>query len=242
MRWKTNHEERGDRASPVRAPAPGTRAAMTEHIQFSFDPRCPWCFQTSRWARALEEQGAVRLTWSVFCLELNNFEGERKDFDPSTCKSGPALRTSVVVREQEGQAACGRFYGAIGQRYFYGLEDLTHADTVRAALVDAGLGPEHFDEAMTDMSSWDIVVREHDLLDQEAGGFGVPSLRLDAGTGPCMFGPVIRDVPSDEEAVALLDHVVWLMRNENFYELKSGRTDYPDLPHIRRALAERRSG
>jgi hypothetical protein len=54
-----------------------------------------------------------------------------------------------------------------------------------------------------------------------------------------MFGPVIREVPSDEEATGLLEHVLWLMRDSNFYELKTVRSEYPDLPHIKRALAQR---
>ena len=57
-----------------------------------------------------------------------------------------------------------------------------------------------------------------------------------------MFGPVIKEVPDDDESLELLDRVLWLMRNENFYELKSGRTEYPDLPHIKRALARRKAG
>lgn len=73
----------------------------------------------------------------------------------------------------------------------------------------------------------------------ETGAFGVPRLRLDGGRGPCMFGPVIREVPSDTEAQQLLDHVVWLMRDANFYELTRGRADLPDLPHITRVLAGR---
>ena len=172
-------------------------------------------------------------------MELHNFEGDREDFDPVKSKSGPALRTSVVVRESLGQAACGRFYAAIGRRYFIDLEDLSLEATIRGALDDAALAPEVYDQALSDWSSWDTVVADHDRVAQESGGFGVPFFRLDAGKGPAMFGPVIKEVPSDDEALTLLSHVVWLIRNANFYELKSGRNEYPDLPHIKKALAER---
>jgi hypothetical protein len=214
---------------------------MTESVGLSFDPRCPWCYQTARWALRLEELGALDLSWSVFCLELHNFEGDRDDFEPAKSKSGPALRTSVVVRDSLGQAACGRFYAAIGRRYFIGLEDLSLEATIRGALDDAALAPEFYDQALSDWSSWDTVVADHERVAQESGGFGVPFFRLDAGKGPAMFGPVIKEVPSDDEALTLLSHVVWLIRNANFYELKSGRSQYPDLPHIKKALAGRRT-
>lgn len=213
---------------------------MTESVEFSFDPRCPWCYQTSRWALRLQELGVVELSWAVFCLELNNFEGEDMDFDPSTSKSAPALRTSIVVRDSVNQAACGRFYAALGRRYFFGLEDLSRPETIRAALSDAELAADLYDHALAEQSSWSAVLTDHRRLVDETGGFGVPFLRIDAGKGPGMFGPVIKEVPEDEEATTLLGHVLWLIRNQNFYELKRGRTEYPDLPHIKKALAERR--
>jgi hypothetical protein len=62
---------------------------VTESIHFSFDPRCPWCYQTSRWALRLEALHAVELYWSVFCLELNRFTGEHETFDPDSPSRGP---------------------------------------------------------------------------------------------------------------------------------------------------------
>jgi hypothetical protein len=181
----------------------------------------------------------IELKWFVFCLELQNFEGSPKEFDPAMSKSAPALRTSVAVRDAKGNVACGRFYAAIGKRYFYGLEDIREEITIRSALADADLASDLYDCALGDVSNWDTVIREHEILVQETGAFGVPSLRLGDGQGKCMFGPVIKEVPADDEALELLERVVWLMRNQNFYELKSGRSEYPDLPHIKRELARR---
>jgi protein-disulfide isomerase-like protein with CxxC motif len=210
-----------------------------EVIQFSFDPRCPWCYQTSRWALRLECLGDIELTWSVFSLELNRYQGESRDFDPFRSKSSPALRTSVMVRDVEGQEACGRFYAAIGRRYFIQLEDLAEGDTIQSALEDCHLSRDLYTAAMSDTTTWDTVVSEHERLIEEVGAFGVPTIRLDGGRGSGMFGPVIREVPSDEDARDLLRHVVWLIRTPNFYELKRDRTDYPDLPYIKKALEER---
>jgi protein-disulfide isomerase-like protein with CxxC motif len=212
---------------------------MSEVVQFSFDPRCPWCYQTSRWILRLEELGCVELRWGMFCLELNHFDGPHDEFDPDGSKSAPALRTAVVVRDTEGQAACGRFYAAIGRRYFFELEDLSAAPVIRSALVDADLDPGLYDRAIADPETWSQVRGEHERLVDQTGGFGVPTLRLDAGEGPSMFGPVITEVPSDDEALELFEHTTWLIRNANFLELKRGRAVYPDLPHIKKALADR---
>ena len=149
------------------------------------------------------------------------------------------MRTSVLVRETEGHQACGSFYAAIGRRYFYDLEDLSLPATIRGALSDAGLDPDFYDRAVDDDATWQTVRKEHETLVGETGAFGVPTLRLDGGRGPSMFGPVIKEVPTDGDAVDLFDHTVWLMRSANFYELKSGRPDLPDLPYITKALAER---
>ena len=40
-------------------------------ICFYFEPICPWCHQTSRWARRLEELGVVDIDWALFSLELH---------------------------------------------------------------------------------------------------------------------------------------------------------------------------
>ncbi|TME44255.1 MAG: hypothetical protein E6I55_11230 [Chloroflexi bacterium] len=65
--------------------------------------------------------------------------------------------------------------------------------------------------------------------------FGVPTVVLDDGDGPAIFGPVIFDVPADAEALELWQHFSWLARNTNFAEVKRERTRYPDLESVRRS-------
>jgi hypothetical protein len=68
----------------------------------------------------------------------------------------------------------------------------------------------------------------------------VPTIRLDGGTGPAIFGPVISNPPgSDAEATELWGHVAWLVRYDNFSELKRDRTIDPDLAYWRTARARR---
>jgi hypothetical protein len=177
--------------------------------------------------------------WGVFSLELNGFDKPHEEFDPTMSKSAPSLRTAVAVREAEGEAACGRFYAAIGDRYFSQIQDLADETTVRGALEDCGLDPGYYDKAIGDPGTWDTVRAEHEQLVEATGAFGVPTIRLDGGKGLAIFGPVITEPPPDEEAVELWRHTAWLVRNANFHELKRNRTSLPDLPYIEKMRAER---
>src|SRR4051812_8668791 len=107
---------------------------MADPIRFHLDPRCPWCWQTSKWVRRLHELKVVEASWGVFCLEIVNFTKPIEEFDVSRSSSAPSLRTMVAVRDADGEDAAGRFYEAIGTRYFEGEQDLKSPETVRGAL------------------------------------------------------------------------------------------------------------
>src|SRR5262245_960824 len=207
---------------------------MAEPIRFHLDPLCPWCWQTSRWVRRLAELSVVEPTWGVFSLELNNFTHPIDEFDPDRARAIMALRTFVAVRERDGSDAAGRFYAALGVRYFDHEQDVTEPDTIEGALTDAGLDAGRLREALADPSTWDALVKEHQALVADTRSFGVPTIRLDGGTGPAIFGPVISNPPaSDDEAVELWRCVSWLTRYENFSELKRDRTIDPNLNQFR---------
>lgn len=202
-----------------------------EHIRFFFDPICPWCYQTSRWIRQLEGLGEVTASWGVFSLELaNDGPGDRLP------RSAAALRTALLADERHGPAAIGAFYAALGEAVHERGARVHDPEVITAALAEAGLEPALHDEAVADPATWDRVAAQHKALVEDTGGFGVPTIVLDDGQGPAIFGPVISEVPSDDDAAELLRHVVWLTRYENFSELKRDRAD-PDLESIRRFRA-----
>ncbi|MFO8074793.1 MAG: DsbA family protein [Egibacteraceae bacterium] len=202
-----------------------------EHIRFFFDPICPWCYQTSRWIRQLEALGEVTASWGLFSLELAN-DGQ-SDRLP---RSAASLRTALLVDERHGAAATGRFYATLGEAVHERGARVHRPDVITSALAEADLDPGLLDEAVADPDTWDRVVAQHKALVEGTGSFGVPTIVLDGGQGPAIFGPVISELPSDADAVELLRHVVWLTRYENFSELKRDRAD-PDLESIRRFRA-----
>ncbi len=203
---------------------------MSEPVKFYFDPICPWCYQTSRWARRLEEIGEIELDWGLFSLEVVNIDNDKDphQLDP---RSGPALRTATAIRDSAGSRAIGSFYSALGRRIWeQAPPSLDMVAAVRESLEDAGLDPELCEKALSDPRSWEAVLSEHAELVERTHSFGVPTIVLDGGTGPAIFGPVVSELPGDDDAVALWHHVSWLVRYTNFSELKRHRARPADLP------------
>jgi hypothetical protein len=180
--------------------------------------------------RRLVELGAATVSWGVFSLEIANSPDGVSAVDPEA-RGARGLRTAVLVRDAIGNAEMGAFYEALGNRHFHELESYEKEDTFRNALRDIGLDPELFDRAIADIGTWETVVAEHEELVRETKAFGVPTIRLDGGAGPVMFGPVVSELPTDEDAVELFTHVVWLTRYRNFGELKRDRIDL-DVPSV----------
>lgn len=207
-----------------------------EQVKFYFDPACPWCYVTSRWIRRVEELGAIELDWGIFSLEIVNLPAG-KDPRELEARSGPALRTALAIRDSHGSKAIGPFYAALGKRLWDQPpppEDATAmVAAVRDALQEAKLSPAIVDRVMADRSSWDAVIVEHRALVAVNSSFGVPTIALDGGAGPAIFGPVIGTMPSDDDALALWRHTSWLVRYGNFSELKRSRTRRPDLATVR---------
>lgn len=208
---------------------------MTERVRFHFDPICPWCYQTSRWLKRVEELGEVQLSWGLFSLELQNAGEEPERLAEAHARSQLGLATAVAVRDEAGPAGVGAFYGAIGRRVHEQGEALDDPSTVKAALRDIGLQPGLADRAGADREYADRVAAEHRQLVERTRSFGVPTLVLDDGDGPAIFGPVITEPPADDrDAVELFRHVVWLTRHDSFSELKRERDRQPDLESVRR--------
>jgi 2-hydroxychromene-2-carboxylate isomerase len=225
------HDQQPSAASDVTAPARDAEEPV-KNVKFYFDPACPWCYQTARWAWRLEELGEIELSWGVFSLEVVNLPAGQ---DPRAleARSGPALRTTLALRDEMGDKAVGAFYRALGRRMWEEPpppDDMPAA--VRQALAAGGLDPRTADRALADRATWDAVLAEHAALVDETRSFGVPTIVLDGGAGPAIFGPVISTLPSDEDAVALWRHTSWLVRYGNFAELKRTRLGRPDLPVV----------
>ena len=66
--------------------------------------------------------------------------------------------------------------------------------------------------------------------------FGVPTIILPSGRG--MFGPVVAQAPTGEEAGELWDHVRWLIDRDGFFELKRERDRRAGAEAVHHAVRE----
>jgi 2-hydroxychromene-2-carboxylate isomerase len=210
-----------------------------ETVKFYFDPGCPWCYQTSRWAKRLAELGEIDLDWGLFSLDVVNAPEGTDPLDMDA-PGGPALRTAVAIGDTHGSRAIGPFYTALGQRNFEAGEPPSDATAaIRESLGDAGLDGGLLDAALDDPKTWARVVESTLGIVDRVGRLGVPTIVLDGGDGPAIFGPVVSLLPTDEDAVELWRHTLWLTRYENFAELKRSRQPQDDLPVMKWWRAKR---
>ncbi len=174
----------------------------------------------------------------MFSLAIQNHHGDMADLDVESARGVAALRTCVLVRDTDGNEALGRFYHALGAARHHAGLDLDDHQVIRDALSAAGLPSDRLTDALTDRGTFDRLLADHEALVERTAAFGVPAIVLDGGDGPAIFGPVISNpTAGPDEARALWQHVSWLVRYDNFSELKRDRLVEPDLESTRQRKA-----
>lgn len=205
---------------------------MAERVAFYFDPSCPWAWLTSRWLIEAARVRPIEIEWRFFSLAEANRDREDDRAKEAHAQSRAALRVLALVRRRSGQVALARLFTVFGEARHDRGDAFTPA-TLQAGLAAAGLDPNLEAQAMADPATEQEVLDEHRAIVEKAHAFGVPTLVLDAGEGPAIFGPIIRTVPRGEAAGELWDHVRWLMRQADVYEIKRERTGRPDIGRLR---------
>lgn len=198
-----------------------------ERINFHFDPICPWAWLTSRWMTRLQELGEVEVEWRLFALGVVNLEPGQEPADGPFWHSGPALQMLSLARRQGGNDLVAKLYTELGRGIHVGGGSIADAATIEAAMARAGMDPKLRESALADRSLWEEVLAEHEAAVASCQAFGVPTLILDGGKGPGAFGPVITEVPPDQEARELLTDVVRMIRRGYVFELKRDREGHP---------------
>ena len=200
-------------------------AAEPTHVDFWFDPICPWAWIASRWIGEVQKVRPVTVTWHVMSLSVLN---EGKDDLPERYREsletgwGP-VRVLIAAEQAHGPEVLGPLYTALGNR-FHHEKAPRDRETITAALAEAGL-PASLADAM-DSTSYDEALRaSHEE--------GITRVGYEAGTpiitiaGTSVFGPVVSPIPRGEAAARLFDGVRLLASTDGFFELKRSRTRDP---------------
>lgn len=198
-----------------------TTQTQPAHIQFHFDPLCPFAWRTALWAREARKVRPIDITWRFFSLEIAN-RPEGKDADYVNGMGWAGLRTLALVRRKYGNEAVEKLYIQLGNAQHGRKESIRDRTGVEAAAQKAGYGPEIVAEALSDESTAQDVLRDHEEAVQRYHAFGVPTVALD-GSDIGVYGPVIIDVPQGEEAGEMWDHFHWALKTPNLFELKRDR-------------------
>lgn len=96
--------------------------------------------------------------------------------------------------------------------------------------------PAHAPAVINGIAALGQAIEQHSTLDRRARG--TIALAVAAANhcdycqaahtkGPAIFGPVLSEVPDDDDTVALWEHVSWLVRHRSFAELNETATAHP---------------
>ena len=93
------------------------------HINFYFDPLCPFAWMTSKWVRLVTGQRDYRVDWRFISLRMINASVDYDSHFPAGYEAGHTaglrlLRVAARARAEHGLAAVGQLYAAIGARAF----------------------------------------------------------------------------------------------------------------------------
>ncbi|MCE3556181.1 hypothetical protein LWC33_32660 [Pseudonocardia sp. RS11V-5] len=209
-------------------------------LRFYFDPACPFAWLTSKWVRTVQRRRAYEVEWRFVSLRLLNAHIDYESHFPEGYEAGHTaglrlLRLAARAREEHGVDAVGPLYEALGRLLYERAEQPDEGGSRTRAIAAEALGvvglPARLVTAL-DAEELDAVVRAEtdEALSLTGKDVGTPILHFAPPDGTALFGPVISRLPSDDDAVALWDHVVALAAFPGFAELKRSLRERPQLP------------
>ncbi|GER86405.1 thioredoxin-like reductase [Dictyobacter vulcani] len=202
-----------------------TNETGTTHINFHVDPLCPLAWRTALWAREARQIRPIQITWRLFSLEIVNRQPDAQP-DYVNGYGWAALRTLALARRLHGNEAFEKLYIALGNAAHGRKEDIRTREVVEASAATAGLEAGFVEKALADDSTIQDVIKDHEEAVKRYHAFGVPTIALeDSNVG--YYGPVIHSVPKGDAAGELWDHFLWMLHNDNIYELKRDRAGAP---------------
>ncbi len=206
-----------------------TKEISTAHINFHFDPRCPFAWRTAIWAIEARKVRPLQITWRFFSLETaNRPAGTQTDH---VSNGWTALRALALVRRLHGNEGVEKLYIELGNAAHGRKENITDRKVVEACVEAAGFTADLVEKALADDSTTADVEGDHEEAVKRYRAFGVPTIALeDFNIG--FYGPVILDVPRGEEAGELWDHFLWMLHHDNLYEFKRDRAGAPPLSPV----------
>jgi len=196
------------------------------HVQFWFDPACPFCWMTSCWLVRVAAQRDVTITWSPISLLMKNDTREGEPFFAEVTASHGMLRT-VAALEADGHGdRIGELYTELGRVLHVegGTVDL------RAVLSGLELDPAFAAAAGDDAHDAAIRASMDEGLALVGDAVGTPIIAVERPDGKGrvgLFGPVITELPDVAASLRLWDGFLAMVATDGFFELKRTRSEAP---------------
>lgn len=220
----------------------------SSHVEFFFDPICPFCWQTSRFVRQVQRLRDLEVGWRFISLRFLNepigYDDKPPYYPEAHAEGTRLLRIAAATRVEHGDHAVGLLYDAMGEAIWQ--IDPPGDGSFEAILAHHGAGFDHGAilrdaglpadlAAHADRTVHDRLLREETALALRRAGddVGTPIITFGPPDGPSFFGPVISDLPSDDDAGALWDAIELLATWPGFAELKRSLRTFPDVGALR---------
>ena len=196
-------------------------------IDFYFDPSCPWCWVTSRWLLMVSGQRDLDIDWRLFSLAYVNDELKNKE-GGEHLPSHRVERLMLAVKKQGVNIL--DLYTALGIKHFLSGEEYTDS-MIEDVLKQLNLSGELINSASDSSLDPEIIASSEEAKKVVGQDIGVPTIvfNFDNQVKKGFFGPVLKELPAQEESVKLWDSIVELAKNDSFCELKRGRDSDPDV-------------
>lgn len=195
-----------------------------QSVEFYFDPICPWCWMTSRWAAEVAEVRGFAIDWKPVSLAIIN-EGQSNEGHSDGHRAGKRMgQVAVAAGHEVGPEAVAKLYTAFGTKLHpEGRRD--YDAIISDVLEELGLPAELAQAADADDDT-ELRANTTHALDIAGPDVGVPVLSID---GVAFFGPVVTPAPTGDEALRLWDGIFAAASVPGFYELKRGRNAGPQF-------------
>lgn len=197
----------------------------SEHVDFWFDPLCPWAWITSRWILEAERVRPIDVQFRVMSLSVLNEDNAdiSEEYRQKLEKGWGPVRMCMAAEAQYGSEAVARLYTALGTKRHVEQREFDD-ELYREAVADAGLPAELVDAAESDQYDEQIRKSHAEAIDKVGQDVGTPVIAI---KGTAFFGPVITPAPKGEDAGRVWDGAVALAEYDGFFELKRTRTREP---------------
>jgi protein-disulfide isomerase-like protein with CxxC motif len=195
------------------------------HVQFWFDPACPFCWVTSRWLVRVARHRDVSIEWLPISLLMKNGTRQGQPFFEEVTASHGMLRVVAALREAGHADRVGALYTELGRAIH------VHGEQVDLAAVLEGLGLDRAYAVAADDERHDAAVRAamDDGLSLVGDAVGTPIIAVtrDDGVRVGLFGPVITELPDVDASLRLWDGFLAMVATDGFFELKRTRSAAP---------------